>query len=99
VNKGEVSASMRGLAGRMQKRFPALPVHGHVRDAAAALDDGRHDGAIRHLNAACASLAPLQISRAGLTHDDDHQDAKMFMDEAHRHLLLVKDHQDARVAS
>jgi hypothetical protein len=91
---------MRGLAGRMQKRFPQLPVHMHVHDAASALDRGQHDGAVRHLNAACASLAPLQIRRAGLVHDDDHTDAKRFMDEAHRHLLLVKDYQDAgRLAS
>jgi hypothetical protein len=96
VNKGEISSSMRDLAGRMQRRFPQLPVHEHVRDAAAALKDGRHDGAKRHLNAAIASLAPLQLTRAGLTHDEDHQDAKTFMDEAHRHLLLVKDNEDMR---
>jgi hypothetical protein len=92
---------MRGLAGRMQRRFPQHPVHGHVRDAAAALDRGQHQGAIRHLNAACASLAPLQLTRMGLTHDADHTDAKRLMDQAHRHLLLVKDQQDqaGRLAS
>jgi hypothetical protein len=37
----------------------------------------------------------------GLAHDDDHTDAKRFMDQAHRHLLLVKDQQDqaGRLAS
>lgn len=87
---------MRDLAGRMRTRFPQLPVHKHVRDAAAALDRSQHDGAIRHLNAACASLAPLQIRRMGISDDEGHKDAKLFMDQAHRHLLLVKDHQDAR---
>jgi hypothetical protein len=96
VRRREISSSLRDLAGRMQKRFPQLPVHMHVRDAASALDDGRHDGAQRHLNAAISSLSPLQIRRAGLAHDEDHQDAKTFMDQAHRHLLLVRDHEDAR---
>jgi hypothetical protein len=80
----------------MQRRFPQHPAHMHIRDAAAALDDGRHDGAQRHRHAAIASLSPLQIRRAGLAHDDDHADAKLFMSQAHRHLLLVKDHQDAQ---
>jgi hypothetical protein len=87
---------MHELAGRMQRRFPQHPAHMHVRDAASALDDDRHEGSKRHLNAAIASLAPLQLTRMGLTHDDDHTDAKRFMDEAHRHLLLVKDNEDAR---
>jgi len=87
---------MRDLASRMARRFPAHPAHQHVRDAASALDDGRHDGAQRHLHAAIASLAPLQIRRMGLAHDDDHTDAKRFMSQAHRHLLLVRDHEDAR---
>ena len=94
MNRGEVLSSMRDLAQRMQRRFPQHPAHEHVRDAAAALGRGQHDGARRHLNAAIASLAPLQLTRMGLAHDDDHHDAKLFMDQAHRHLLLVKDQQD-----
>ncbi len=87
---------MRDLSARMARRFPQHPAHQHVRDAATMLDLGQHDGARRHLNAAIASLSPLQIRRMGLSHDEDHQDAKLFMDQAHRHLLLVKDHEDAR---
>jgi hypothetical protein len=82
----------------MQHRFPELPVHQHVRDAAAALDRGQHDGAQRHLHAAIASLSPLQIRRAGVSDDDGHRAAKIFMDQAHRHLLLTKDNADLPAA-
>jgi len=99
VNRGAISASMRDLAQRMQRRFPQHPAHEHVRDAASALDRGQHQGAIRHLNAAISSLSPLQIRRMGISDDEGHQDAKTYMDQAHRHLLLVKDHQDAMVRS
>jgi hypothetical protein len=91
----EVSASMRGLASRVQRRFPGHVAHQHLRDAAGAVDRGHPDGAIRHLNAAISSFAPMQLRRAGIHDDAAHIDAKKLMSEAHRHLLLTKDIQDA----
>jgi hypothetical protein len=95
MTRGAIASSMRGLANHMQARFPQLPCGQHTRDAAGAMDRGQHASATRHLNAAIGSLAPLQILRSGVRDDEGHQDAKAFMHEAHRHLLLVKDHEEA----
>jgi hypothetical protein len=94
VNQHGLVGSMRGLANKMQRRFPQLPCGQHMRDAAGAMDRGQHASATRHLHAAIGSLAPLQLSRAGIHDDAGFVDAKAAMHEAHRHLLLVKDHQE-----
>jgi hypothetical protein len=95
---------MRELAGRVRKRFPAHAAHLHISDAANALDMGLLDGPIRHLRAAMHTLSPLELHRAGIRNDApagqhsnvpeadrDYAAATRFADEAHRHLLAVRD--------
>ena len=78
MTRGAVSASMRGLASRVQRRFPQMAAHQHIRDAAGALDRGQPDGAQRHLHAAISSLAPMQLRRAGIHDDADHSESSVF---------------------
>jgi hypothetical protein len=96
MRRREISASLRHLAGRVQQKLPQMAVHQHLTDAASCLDGGRRDGAERHLHAAIAGLAPLQLLRSGISDDEGHVAAKRFMGQAHRHLLLVKDNEDAQ---
>jgi len=87
--------SMHKLAGQLKDRHTGLGAHQHVTDAAHALDRGDHDAAIRHLNAGIANLTPQSMLRHGFTNDADHIQAKISMDDIHRHLLLVKDIQES----
>ena len=91
MNAGAVAGSMRELAGRVRRQFPQMIAHQHIADAADALDRGLHDGAVRHLNAAVSGFAPLHLGRQGVWDGDGRAQAKRFMDEAHRHVLLVRD--------
>lgn len=90
-----LASSMRKLARRLERQHPALGAHQHVDDAANALETGLHDGAVRHLNAAVATMTPQSLNRHGLTTDDVHHAAKRSMDDIHRHVLRVKDLRDA----
>jgi hypothetical protein len=104
VDQREVAGSIRELAGRVRKRFPGHIAADHISDAASALGMGLHDGAIRHLHAAIQTFTPLELHRAGIENtapgqahsnaaeaDRNHAAAKRFMDDAHRHALLVRD--------
>lgn len=95
-----VSASLRRLSDRVRKKFPAHIAHQHIGDAADALDHRLYDGAVRHLDAAAGSLAPDHLRRLGIKDEGKpgdepsqrtHAVARRFAEEAHRHLLLVKD--------
>ncbi len=93
--KAATKTSMHKLAGQLKDRHPGIGTHQHVTDAAHALDRGDHDAAIRHLNAGIANLTPQSLLRHGFTNDADHIQAKISMDDIHRHLLLVKDIQES----
>jgi hypothetical protein len=93
--KAATKTSMHKLAGQLKERHTGLGAHQHVTDAAHALDRGDHDAAIRHLNAGIANLTPQSMIRHGFTNDADHIQAKISMDDIHRHLLLVKDIQES----
>jgi hypothetical protein len=93
--KAATGKSMHKLAGQLKDRHPGIGTHQHVTDAAHALDRGDHDAAIRHLNAGIANLTPQSLLRHGFTNDADHIQAKISMDDIHRHLLLVKDIQES----
>jgi hypothetical protein len=92
----KTAGSMRKLAVNLKDRHPDIGAHAHVADAARALDRGDHDAAVRHLNAAVANMTPQSLYRHGIVSDAEHMQAKGSMDEIHRHLLLVRDVQDAK---
>lgn len=88
--------ALRATARRLKAVHPDLGVHQHLTDAANALDHGLHEGAQRHLRAAIGLLTPQSLRRHGLLTDDQHDAAKASMDAVHRHLLLLKEHEDSR---
>jgi hypothetical protein len=92
--KQRTSASLRKLAADMADAYPEMAVHDHLRDAARELDAGRTNSSQRHLNAAIFGLQPVQLRRHGVHDDAGHMRGKAFMQQAHRHLLLVKDIED-----
>lgn len=89
--KIRASSHIRRLAKEVQRTFPDMTVHQHLTDAARENDAGRTDNAKRHLDAAVASFAPLQLIRHGIHDDEGHRAAKNFMQQAHRGRLLVQD--------
>lgn len=94
-----ISASLRDLADRMKSSFPGMAAGGHLSDAAAMMDAGQPAAAQRHLHAAIHGFAPLQLTRHGIHDDVGHVAARMFMQQTHRHLLLVQSHSDAKAAA
>lgn len=96
MKRAELTGSLGALAGRAKQALPGMVVHQHLRDAAGAVRAKNDAGARRHLHAAIASLAPQSVSRHGITDDASHQAAKRIMNEASRHVLLVKDASDRR---
>jgi hypothetical protein len=94
--KARTSANIRKLAADVARTFPDMSVHDHLIDAARELDGGRIDGSKRHLNAAIEGFAPLQITRHGVHDDEGHRTAKLYMQQAYRHLLNVRDIEDVR---
>jgi hypothetical protein len=94
--KVRATSGLRKLAGQMQDAFPEMDVHQHLQDAARELDSGRTHNAQRHVNAAIFHLTPLQMRRHGVHDDAGHMRGKAFMQQAHRHLLLIKDIEDVR---
>jgi hypothetical protein len=89
--KQRASNHVRRLAKEVQRTFPDMLAHQHLTDAAREIDAGRTDNAKRHLHAAIASFAPLQLIRHGVHDDNGHMAAKSFMQQAHRGLLLTMD--------
>ena len=94
--KQRASNHIRRLAEEVQRTFPDMTVHQHLTDAARENDAGRFDNAKRHLDAAVASFAPLQLIRHGIHDDEGHRAAKNFMQQAHRGRLLVQDTEGIR---
>ena len=90
------SNHIRRLAKQVRQTFPDMDVHQHLTDAARENDAGRTDNAKRHLDAAVASFAPLQLMRHGIHDDEGHRAAKNFMQQAHRGRLLVQDTEGIR---
>jgi hypothetical protein len=94
--KQRATNGLRRLAGQMQDAMPEMSVHQHLTDAARELDAGRTHSAQRHVNAAIFHMTPLQLRRHGVHDDAGHMRGKEFMQQAHRHLLLIKDIEDVR---
>lgn len=94
--KQRASSHIRRLADEVKRTFPDMTVHQHLTDAARENDAGRYDNAKRHLDAAVASFAPLQLIRHGIHDDEGHRAAKNFMQQAHRGRLLVQDTEGIR---
>lgn len=92
--KARTSGGLRKMAKDMASAYPEMAVHQHLTDAARELDAGRTHSAQRHVNAAIFGLQPLQLRRHGVHDDAGHMRGKAFMQQAHRHLLLVKDIED-----
>jgi hypothetical protein len=88
------SGGLRKLASNMASSYPEMDVHQHLQDAARELDSGRTHSAQRHVNAAIFGLQPLQLRRHGVYDDAGHMRGKAMMQQAHRHLLLIKDIED-----
>lgn len=86
---------MRRLAGHMQQTHPDMTTAQHIRDAARVLESGNEEAAQRHLRAAAFTLSPQSLMRHGMHTDDAHISARESMHGVHRHLLLVKDIEDA----
>src|SRR5215471_998607 len=99
ARRRSVASSMRKLAGDIEDRHPDLGAHVHLRDAADALDRNEHEATVRHLTAAMGNVTPQSLRRHGLLTDDQHDQGKRSMDAMHRHLLLVKDIQEAHEAN
>lgn len=91
----EAAKRIRVLAAQVQKSHPDMSVHDHLRDAARVLESGNEEGAQRHLRAAAFALSPQSLMRNGLHADEHHIAARGAVHGVHRHLLLVKDIQDA----
>ena len=91
----DAAKSMTKLADDMKQSHPEMSAHQHLRDAARTLRSGNEEAAQRHLRAAMFSLSPQSLMRHGLHTDDAHIEARQSMHGVHRHLLLVKDIQDA----
>lgn len=91
----ETAKRIRKLAGQVQQSHPDMSVHDHLRDAARVLESGNEEGAQRHLRAAAFALSPQSLMRNGLHTDEHHIAARDAVHGVHRHLLLVKDIQDA----
>lgn len=91
----QAAQSMRRLAGHMQQTHPDMTTAQHIRDAARVLESGNEEAAQRHLRAAAFTLSPQSLMRHGLHTDDAHISARESMHGVHRHLLLVKDIEDA----
>jgi hypothetical protein len=94
--RDRATSGLRKLAGQMKDSLPEMDVHQHLQDAARELDSGRTHNAQRHVNAAIFHLTPLQLRRHGVTDDAGHMRGKAFMQQAHRHLLLIKDIEDVK---
>lgn len=94
--KHRASGELRKLAADMADAYPEMAVHQHLRDAARELDAGRTHSAQRHVHAAIFGLQPLQLRRHGVTDDAGHMRGKAMMQQAHRHLLLIKDIEDVK---
>jgi hypothetical protein len=92
--KARASGGLRKLATNMAESYPEMDVHQHLQDAARELDSGRTHSAQRHVNAAIFGLQPLQLRRHGVHDDAGHMRGKAMMQQAHRHLLLIKDIED-----
>lgn len=92
----QAASSMRRLAASAETTHTGMAVHQHIRDAAKQLDISNTKGATRHLNAAMHELTPQQLTRHGVSDDAGHVAAKRTMGQAHRHLLMVKDIEDAQ---
>lgn len=92
--KARASGGLRKLAADMNDAYPEMDVHQHLQDAARELDAGRTHSSQRHIHAAIFGLQPLQLRRHGVADDAGHMRGKAFMQQAHRHLLLVKDIED-----
>lgn len=92
--KARASSGLRKLATNMATSYPEMDVHQHLQDAARELDSGRTHSAQRHVNAAIFGLQPLQLRRHGVHDDAGHMRGKAMMQQAHRHLLLIKDIED-----
>ncbi len=71
-----------GQIWRFRRRVPLL------HPAPERFDYGE---AIRHLDAAVASLGPHQLRRLGIVDDGRHAQAARLASEARRHALLVRD--------
>lgn len=97
--KQAVASSLRKAAERALEDHPTMGIHTHMRDAARALERGNTTGAQRHLSAAIGQLTPQSLQRHGVLTDEGHTAAKRHMDTAHRHILLVKDIEDAQQAN
>jgi hypothetical protein len=93
--KQAVASSLRKHADRVIQDHPTMGIHTHLKDAARVLERGNTEGAQRHLNAAIGQLTPQSLQRHGVLTDEGHTAAKRHMDTIHRHLLLVKDIEDA----
>jgi hypothetical protein len=89
-----VSARLRVLARKSEGDHPETHVHEHLRDAAAALDSGNTQAAMRHLGGAAHTLTPLSLMRHGISDDDGHALAKQNMGAIDRAILLIKQVQD-----
>lgn len=91
----QAAKSMSRLADHMKESGPDVPAHTHVRDAVRMLRAGNEAAAGRHLRAAMFALTPQSLMRNGIHIDDQHLAARDAMHGIHRHLLLVKDIEDA----
>jgi hypothetical protein len=90
-----LAARMRRHARLAALDHPAMQVGGHLEDAAGDVEEGRYDGAERHLRASMQSLTPLQLVRHGQHTDDEHLAARKHIALLDRHLLGVRDIRDA----
>lgn len=94
--KQRAAKSMRQLADKMKDDHPGMQTHVHVRDAARQVDMGNMEGARRHLTAAVHEMTPQTLMRHGHLTDEHHSAAKQNMGLVNRHILMVRDIEDAQ---
>jgi hypothetical protein len=92
--KSDEASRLRRLAAKIEIDHPETVVHGHLRDAARALDSGRVKAASRHLSLARHTLTPLQLYRHGVTNGADHATARLNAGEIDRRMLALRDIND-----
>lgn len=92
--KNEEAGKLRTLARRMEQNHPETMVHGHLRDAARALDRGDTKAASRHLAVARHTLTPVQLYRHGIVSGDRHATARTDAGELDRRMLALRDIHD-----
>lgn len=92
--KTEEAGKLRRLAARMETDHPETMVHGHLRDAARALDRGDTKAASRHLAVARHTLTPVQLYRHGIVSGDRHAAARTDAGELDRRMLALRDIHD-----